>query len=88
MESKIGHKWTYLQNENRLTDTENRFVVAKGATGEGKDWEFEIRRDKLLHIGWVKNKVLLYSPGNYIKYPEINNYGKEYEKKIYAQIHI
>ena len=23
MESKIWHKWTYLQNRNRLTDTEN-----------------------------------------------------------------
>ena len=30
IESKIWHKWTYLQNKNRLTDVENRFVVAKG----------------------------------------------------------
>ena len=30
VESKIWHKYTYLQNRNRLTDTENRLVVAKG----------------------------------------------------------
>ena len=33
LESKICHKCTYLQNRNRLTDMENRLVVAKG---EGK----------------------------------------------------
>ena len=30
VESKIGHKWTYLWNRNRFTDIENRLVVAKG----------------------------------------------------------
>ena len=34
----------------------------------------------LLHIGWMNNKVLLYSGGNYIQYPVINHNGKEYEK--------
>ena len=29
VQSKIGHKWAYLQNRNRLIDTENRLVVAK-----------------------------------------------------------
>ena len=28
--SNIQHKWTYLQNRNRLTDIENRLVVSKG----------------------------------------------------------
>ena len=28
--NKMRHKWTYLQNRNRLTDTEIREVVAKG----------------------------------------------------------
>ena len=31
MESKILHKWIYLQNKNRLTDTENRLAVANGS---------------------------------------------------------
>ena len=34
-ESKTWHKRTYLQNRNRLTDMENRFMVAKG---EGVGW--------------------------------------------------
>ena len=33
VESKIWHKWTYLQNKNGLTDTENRLVVAKEEVG-------------------------------------------------------
>ena len=37
MESKIWHKGTYQQNRNRLTDIENRLVVAKG-DGEGVGW--------------------------------------------------
>ena len=37
VESKIWHKWTYLQNRNRLTDIENRLVVAKGEGGWGMD---------------------------------------------------
>ena len=37
VESHIWHKWTYLQNRNRLTDTENRLVVVKGEAGWGRD---------------------------------------------------
>ena len=46
----INDKWTYLQNRNRLTDIENRLVVAKPEVGEsGMDWEFGVRY-KLLHL--------------------------------------
>ena len=38
MEAKIWHKWTYLQNRNKLTDIENKLMVIKG--------ESEARRDK------------------------------------------
>ena len=38
VESNIGHKWTYLQNRNRLIDIENRLVVAKGEEGKGVGW--------------------------------------------------
>ena len=64
---------------------ENRLVVAKvgggGDTGGGKDWEFGISRCKLLYTGYINNKVLQYSTGNYIQYPVINHNGKEYEKE-------
>ena len=45
---------------NRLTDIENRLVIAKGEEGgRGMDWEFRVSRCKLLYIGWISNKVLL-----------------------------
>ena len=82
VESKIWLKWTYLWNRNRLTDIENRLVVAKGkGGGGGVEWEFGVSRCKLLYTEWINNKVLLYSTGNYIRYPMINHNGKEYKKK-------
>ena len=69
---------------NRLTDIENRLLVAKGErSGGGMDWEFGISRCRLAYIGWINNKLLLDSTGNYIQYPVINHHGKEYEKNIY-----
>ena len=57
-------------------------MVAKGEVGgEGMEWEFGISRCKLVCIGWINNKVLLYSTGNSIQYPIINHSGKEYEKE-------
>ena len=32
---KKWYKWTYLQNRNRLTDIENKLMVARGETGGG-----------------------------------------------------
>ena len=55
-------------------------MVAKGVGGGGKDWEFGISKCKLLYIGWINNKVLLYSTENYTQYPDKHN-GKEYEKE-------
>ena len=57
-------------------------VVAKGeGIGGGNDWEFGISRCKLLYIGRINDKVLLYNTGNYIQYPVLNHNGKEYEKE-------
>ena len=43
----------------------NTLVVAKvGGGGVGKDWEFGIRRCKLLYIRWINNRLLLYGTGN------------------------
>ena len=63
---------------------ENRRVVVKreGVRG-GMEWE--VSRCKPLYIGWISNKVLLYSKGNYIQYPMINHNGKEYEEKEYKK---
>jgi len=66
VESKTWHKRSYLQNRNRHTNTEIRLVVAKMGRGWGKKaGEFGISRCKLSYIGWINNKVLLDSTGNY-----------------------
>ena len=67
-------------------------MVAKAEEGGGGiDWKFGISRCKILHIGWINNKVLLCSTGNYFQYVVVNHNGKEYEKKsmyIYTYVHI
>jgi len=71
VESKIWHK--------RITDTENRAVVAKGEGAGGQmEGKVGVSRCKFLYIEWINNKVLLYSTENYIQCPIINNNGREY----------
>ena len=41
-------------------------------SGGGLDWEFGISKCKLSYSERINNKVVLYSTGNYIKYPVIN----------------
>ena len=48
--------------------------------GRRMDWEFRVSRCKLLYIEG-KNKVLLYSTGNYIQSPGLDHDGKYYEKE-------
>jgi len=40
------------------------------------DLEFGSNRCQFVYIGWINNKVLLDSTGNYIQYPLINHNGK------------
>jgi len=46
------------------------------------DWESGVSRYKLVDIGWINKKVLLYSTGNYIQYSVINHSGKECGKDV------
>ena len=49
----------------------------QGGGGKGgMEWPFGISRCKLLHIGWISDKVVLYSRGNYSQCPVINHMGK------------
>ena len=69
MKSKIWHKWIYPWN--RLTDIENKLVIAKGEGCErGMDWEPGISRHILLHIGWTMKSYYISRKyhGNYIQY--------------------
>ena len=48
---------------------ENRLAVAKGESSRGeKNWESGVSRCKLLYIGRINNKVLLYTTENYTQY--------------------
>ena len=64
------------------TEPESQTKQTGGCQGEGvggrMEWEVGVSRCKLLYIEWANSKVLLYSIGNYIQYPEINHNGKEY----------
>ena len=42
---------------------EQTVVAGVGEGGGGKDWEFGISRCKVIYIGLINNKVLLYSKG-------------------------
>ena len=84
-ERKIPYDTTYMWNlkyntnehiYKRKTDTEEKTCDCQG--WGGMEWEFGISRCKLLYIGWINNKALLYSTGNSIQYPVINHNGKEY----------
>ena len=71
---------------DRLTDIENRLVVAGiggMGWGGGEGWTGKLGSvvANYLYIEWINNKVLLYSTGNYIQYPEIYHNGKEYKKE-------
>ena len=76
-------QFSYAGNRKKLTNLDNRLVVAKGwvGGGGGVDGEFGISRCKLLYIEWINNIVLLGNIGNYIQYPVINHHGKEYERR-------
>ena len=63
MESKICHRWTCLQNRNRLPDMETRLVVAEGSGG-GCSGEFGLSRCKLWHWEWISSEVLLSRTGD------------------------
>ena len=80
---KYHNAITYTNELIYETDsqTQGTDLWLPGGGGGGMDWEFGISRCKLLYIGWITNKVLLYSTKNYIQYPMMNHNGKEYEKE-------
>ena len=56
-------------------------MVVKGEVGRGgKGGEFGISRGQILYLGWISNKVLLYSTGDHIQPPATYRNGKEYGK--------
>ena len=84
----ITYVWNLNHDTNELTyetetdsQTQRSELWLPRRKSGGMNWEFGISRRKLLNIGWINNKVLLYSTGNYVQYPAINHNEKEYEKE-------
>ena len=53
----------------------------------GREWDFGIIRVKLLYIGRLNNKVLLYSTGDYSQHPVTNHNGKNMKKNTHTHTH-
>ena len=85
--SKIWHKWTYLQNWNRLRQRTGLWLQRGWGVGEGWIGNLGLA-DANSSVEWINNKVLLYSTGNYIQQHMINRNGKEYGKNIYIYIYV
>lgn len=49
--------------------------------GAGIEWKVGISRCRLECARWINDKVLMYSTGNYTRYPVTSCNGKEYEKE-------
>ena len=52
----------------------NSSITSLDLVTDSKIWQ-------IWYVGWITNKVVLYSIGNYIQYPATNHHGKEYEKE-------
>ena len=79
----FGTTQTNLSMKQKLTHRcrNQTFGCQGGGAGGGKVWEFGNSRCRQVYIGWINNKVPVWSTGNYIQYPGINSNGKEYEKE-------
>ena len=63
----------HLKKNNKPTNEPNRkthrhrerLVLARGGgrAGRGMGWQFGVSGYKLCHLGWINNKVLLYTQG-------------------------
>ena len=79
---KTNARWTYLWSRNRLTDIENRLVVAKGEGRGGKDWEFGVSKCKLLNIGWIHKRSYCIAQGTIFNIPWSSIMEKKIKKNV------
>ena len=69
----LKYDTTELSKKQKQTyNIEKRLVVDKG---KGRIGSLGLP-DANKYTGWINNKILLYSTGNYIQYPMINHNGE------------
>ena len=70
-----------LSTEHKQTHRHREQICGcRGVGGMGR--EFRISRCKPLYVEWINNKVLVYSIGNNIQCPVLNQNVKQYKKKV------
>ena len=67
VESKIWHKWSYLQNRNKSWTWRADLCLPGRRGEEGINREFGVGRCKLLHLEPISNEVLQYITGNCVQ---------------------
>ena len=83
-----ANKWSKFSVKLPLKQRKHK-ILEERMKGQQTQWlgvvqrasQFGTSRSKLLYIGWINNKVLLCSTGNYIQYRMINHHGKKHEKE-------
>ena len=81
MNISVKQNQTHRHREQTCGCRGQREVWGKGRTGGSG-----VSRCKLVYIGWMNNKVLLYGTANSIQYPVINHNGEEYKNNVYTGI--
>ena len=82
-----------LYMKQKQTHRHKQTVVGRRERRLGKGWSQRLGLANLLYVGWINNKVLLYSTGNCIQYPRTNHNKKNILKEciyiyIYTHTHI
>ena len=70
-----GNQDLFPYHECKIGNTILKSCGCQGGRGR-MELELGLSRYRLLHTGWINNKVLLPSTGSYIHCPVINHHGK------------
>ena len=63
--------------QKQIVDIESGFVIdRREGGGSGMNGEFGVSRYELLHLEWIRNRILLYSTGNYVQYLGVEHDGR------------
>ena len=80
--------WMELMKQKQTHKFIEQICGCQRKVGRGKNWGFGTSRCKLLYVWCINNRVLLYSSGNYIQYPVVNQNGNKYKEEcIHTHIH-
>ena len=72
--------WSLKYDTKCLLNRNRQGEQTCGCQSRGREvWAGSLGLADLLHTEWISNKVLWYTTGHCIQYPDINHSGKEYK---------